>query len=99
MAQGGLDQLGYVVARHAEAPVEHRARITITFNNGERLVSEVGGEHDDVSAPSDARINEKFRGLTEDILGAKHVSAILDWLWHLEDAASVAAIPGQFVIC
>ena len=47
---------------------------------------------------SDAEIGEKFRGLTEDVLGAKRVSAILDRLWHLDELDNVAVIPPDFVV-
>ena len=65
--------------------MEHRTRVTVVTSSGERLVGETGGDQDDLAAPkSDAQIEEKFRGLTEDVLGAKRVNAILDRLWHLE---------------
>ncbi len=66
---------------------------------GERLVGAAGGGQDDLSAPkSDAQIEEKFRGLCEDVLGAKRVNAILNCLWRLEHIANVAAIPSAFVL-
>ena len=69
-----------------QLPPEHRARVTVLTNSGERLVGETGGDNEDLSAPrSDAQIDEKFRGLTEDFLGAKRVNAILDRLRRLED--------------
>ena len=44
-----------------------------------------GGGEDDLAAPkSDAQIEEKFRGLTEDLMGARGC-AILDRLWHMEE--------------
>ena len=80
-------------------PMEQRVRITVENLNGERLVGETGGDKDDLSAPkSDAQIEEKFRGLTEDMLGAKRVNVILDRLWHLEDLKDVAVIPAAFVL-
>jgi hypothetical protein len=62
-------------------------------------VGESGGGSEDLSTPKDdAQIVEKFRGLTEDFLGAKRVNAILERLWHLEELKNVAAIPPDFVL-
>ena len=78
---------------------EHRTRVTVETNGGERLVAEAGGDQDDLSAPrNDAQIAEKFRGLTEDYLGARQVNAILDRLWQLEELDDVAEIPPAFVL-
>ena len=80
-------------------PIEHRTRVTVVMHSGERLVGEAGGDQDDLSAPkSDAQIEEKFRGLTGDVLGAKQVNAILERLWSLEEIANVAEIPQAFVL-
>jgi len=80
-------------------PVEHRTRITVVTCGGQRLVGETGGGEDDVAAQkSDAQIEEKFRGLSEEFLGAKRVNTILDRLWHLEDFENVAEIPPAFVL-
>ena len=85
---------------YEKMPQEHRTRVTVVTANGGRLVGESGGDKDDLASPrSDTQIAEKFRGLTEDFLGAKPVNAILDCLWHLEDMRNVAAIPPAFVIC
>lgn len=84
---------------YEQVPVTHFTRITVEMNSGERLVGETGGDHGDADAhKSDAEIADKFRGLTEDYLGAKQVDAILDRLWHLEDMKDVAAIPPAFAI-
>ena len=48
---------------------------------------------------TDADIEEKFRALTEDYLGAQRVNLILERLWHLEDVENVAEIPPTLVIC
>ena len=80
-------------------PIQHRARVTVTVSSGERLVGESGGENGELSTSwSDDKITSKFRGLTEDILGAKRVSGILDRLWNLENLNNVAAIPPDFVL-
>jgi hypothetical protein len=47
---------------------------------------------------SDAQIVDKFRTLTEDVLGAKRVQAVLDRLWQLENVENVAEIPPAFVL-
>ena len=71
----------------------------VVTNNGERMVGESGGDQDDLAKPkSDAQIEQKFRGLTEEILGAKRVDAILERLWHLEGLTNVAEIPPAFVL-
>jgi len=80
-------------------PQEHLTRVTVVTASGERLVGEAGGDQDDMSTPkTDAQIEAKFRGLTEDVLGAKRASAILDRLWHLEEIGNVAEIPPAFVL-
>jgi 2-methylcitrate dehydratase len=83
-------------------PPQHRARVTVVTDGGERLVAESGGDSDGLSAQiwatNDAQIAEKFRALTEDYLGAKQVHAILDRLWHLEEMTNVAEIPPAFVL-
>jgi hypothetical protein len=44
-----------------------------------------GADADDLSTPkTDPQIVTKFRGLTEEYLGAKRVKSILDRLWALE---------------
>ena len=83
----------------ARQPREHRTRVTVVTGNGERLVGEAGGGQDDLSAPkSDAHIVEKFRGLTEDALGAKRMNMVLERLWHLEDCGNVADLPPDLVL-
>ncbi len=80
-------------------PQQHRTRVTVITSGGERLVGEAGGDEDDLSAPrSDTQIEEKFRGLTEDVLGAKQVNSILDRLWHLDEMKNVAEIPPAFAL-
>ena len=82
-----------------QEPQQHRARITLVTESHGTLTADSGGDEDDMSAAmSDAHIEEKFRGLTEDVLGAKRVSGILEQLWHLEDVQDVAGIPRMFVI-
>ena len=84
---------------YERVPVEHRMRVIVTAAGGERLVGESGGDDDDLSGNmSDKQINEKFRGLTEEFLGAKRASAILERLWHLEELKDAAAIPSALVI-
>ena len=80
-------------------PVEHHTRVTVVMDNGERLVGKTGGDRDDMGAQKgDAEIEQKFRGLTEDPLGAKRVNLILDRLWHLEAMDNVMMIPPAFVL-
>jgi len=49
-------------------------------------------------ATDNAQIPEKLRGLTEDLPGAKRVSAILERLWHFEDLTNKAEFPLEFVL-
>lgn len=82
---------------YEQLPVVHATRVTVMTHSGEKLVGESGGEKGDLSQPkTDAQIEDKFRTLTEDVLGAKRVKAILDILWHLEEFADVSAIPPLF---
>ncbi len=80
-------------------PVAHLTRVTVVTHSGERLVGESGGDKGDLSeSKSDAEIANKFRGLTEDFLGAKRVNAILNRLWDLENLHNVAEIPPAFAL-
>ena len=56
--------------RAYEGPLhEHHARVTVLTDKDERFAGESGGE-DDLSAPkTDAQIEQKFRMLTEDVMG------------------------------
>jgi len=86
-------------AAYERIPQQHRTRVTVVTAGDERLVGESGGDEDDLATPkTNAKIEEKFRGLTEDYLGAKRVDAILHQLWHLEDLADTAQIPSAFVL-
>ena len=83
---------------YGRIPVQQRARVTVEMNNGERRMAEPEGSLDDLASPkTNDQISEKFRGLTEDVLGRKRVDALLDRLWHLEDIENVAEIPAAFV--
>jgi len=76
-----------------------RARVTVVNASGECLVGQSAAVKDALSASkSDAQIVRKFHGLTEDLLGANRVSAILELLWGLEDVKNVTAIPLDFVV-
>jgi hypothetical protein len=64
------------------------------MNSGQRLTAESGGDGDDLSAPkSDAQVVAKFRALTEEMLTAPRVDAVLRALWSLEEIDNVAEIP------
>ncbi len=80
-------------------PIEHRTRVTVHTNDGNKLVGESGGKNGELASGwSDAEVNSKFRGVAEDVLGAKRVSSILDQLWNLDKLDSVAAIPPGFAL-
>jgi 2-methylcitrate dehydratase len=80
-------------------PSEHCSRVTVTTMDGRTLVGKSGGDSDDMGAKkSDALISDKFRRLSEDLLGGKRVDAILEQLWRLETMDDVGVIPPQFVL-
>ena len=76
----------------------HLARVTVVAHQGERLVGEAGGNQDGLSTQKpQSDIEEKFRVVSEDCLGAKQVRSILERLWRLEDMEDVATIPSAFI--
>lgn len=76
-----------------------RCRVEVVTNSGQRLVGEVNGIKGDTAHPmSDAEIETKFLDQAELALGKKRARAILDTLWHLEEAPDVAPIPKAFVL-
>jgi 2-methylcitrate dehydratase len=78
---------------YENVPQQHYARVTVVTRRGERLTAAAGGDADDLSAPrTEAQIEEKFRLLTGDFLGAKRAGRILDRLWQLDDMADVGEI-------
>ncbi len=82
-----------------QRPVIHRTRVTVITDSGEQIVGESGGDLGDLSEPkTDAQISEKFRGLTEDLLGTKQVSHLLETLWNLENLKQAATIPALLVL-
>jgi 2-methylcitrate dehydratase len=83
---------------YARKPSEHKARVTVMLKNGQRLVGESGGGKDDLSSPkSDQQIIDKYRTLTEDVLGGKRVNLTLERLWALDKLANAAQIADDFV--
>ena len=86
-------------AAYERAPVRHDTRVTVVLRDGGRCVGEAGGKQGDLSQPkTDAEIEEKFRALTESVLGAKRVDALLDALWSIEQAEDVSRIPPLLAI-
>ncbi len=86
-------------AEYERVPVKHATRVSVTLKNGERLVGESGGDKGDLSqSKSDAEIEEKFRSLTEAVLGSKRVDAVLATLWRLDEINDLAVIPPLLVI-
>ena len=83
-------------ASYQKKPVHYQTRVTVTTNSGETHVGNLGNELSEKK--SDAWIDEKFRGLSEDYLGAKRVAHILERLWRLDSIESVAEIPRLFVL-
>jgi 2-methylcitrate dehydratase len=85
-------------AAYEQVPVQHCTRVSVTLRGGERLVGEAGGDKGDLSqSKTDAEIEEKFRALTEGVLGAKRVDAVLGALWNLDSADDVSRIPPLLV--
>lgn len=81
---------------YGKTPVEHRTRITVEMNDGEKHVAETGGDADDLSAEkSDSQIEAKFRSLTEPVLGPQRVSSLLDRLWDLETLSDVSPLAAE----
>jgi 2-methylcitrate dehydratase PrpD len=80
-------------------PVIQRARVTVVTAGGERLVGLAGEGPNDLATPkTDRQIEEKFRMLAEDHLGAKRVRSVLDCLWNLEQLEDASVIAPQLVI-
>jgi 2-methylcitrate dehydratase len=85
-------------AAYEQVPVQHRTRVSVTLRGGERLVGEAGGDQGDLSQPkTDGEIEEKFRALTEGVLGAKRVDAALQALWNIDCADDLSQIPPLLV--
>jgi len=85
-------------AAYERVPVQHCTRVTVALRSGEHLVGEAGGDKGDLSQPkTDAQIEDKFRTLTEGVLGAKRVDTALDALWNLDSAEDVSRIPPLLV--
>ena len=86
-------------AAYVRLPVEHHTRVTVEMGSGELLVGKAGGDKDELSDhKTDAQIEDKFRMLSEEVLGARQVESIFGQLWKLEQMENVAAIPPAFVI-
>src|SRR4051812_18487601 len=80
-------------AAYERIPVEHRTRVTVRLKGGERRTGYAGGEQGDLSQPkSDREIEEKFRSLTEEGLGAQRADAALAALWSLDSMSDVSQI-------
>ena len=85
-------------AAYGRVPPEHRTRVIVVTDSGERLVGESGDPVAMSAQEKDAQIAEKFRGLTEDVLGARRVNDILSRLWGMEEFDNVAEIPPAFIV-
>ena len=74
-------------------PQQHPARVTVITRNGERRVGDAGGDADDLAAPrTDAQMEDKFIGLTDELLGNRRSREALDLLWNLDELPDVAAL-------
>jgi 2-methylcitrate dehydratase len=84
-------------AAYDQHPVIHRSRVTVTLRNGERQVGEAGGDPEDLSTPmSDEQVELKFRRLTENVLGARRVTTILEHLRSIENVDDVGKVAEAF---
>ena len=62
-------------------------------------MAEAGSDADDLAAPrTSAQIEQKFREMTEDYLGPKRVTGILQRLWNLDEMRDVADIAPYFTL-
>jgi hypothetical protein len=67
------------------------------LSGGERRVGEAGADAEDLSTPmTDEQVELKFRRLTENVLGARRVAAILDQLWSMEDVSDIGRVVDAF---
>ena len=81
-------------AAYERVPVEHPTRVTVVLRDGGRSIGEAGGDKGDLSQPkTDAEIEDKFRALTEGVLGLTRADAALDALWNLDTSQDVSRIP------
>ena len=79
---------------YEKTPQEHRARVTVITTGGATHTGEAGGDAEDLAAPrTDAQIDEKFLGLTEETYGATRARAILRRLWSLQDIGNIGELP------
>ena len=86
-------------ASYKRIPQEHRTRVTVEMNSGERLIGNAGGDADDLSAPkSQTQIEDKFRSLTDQVLGKKQAEDVLVALGTLENVDDVATLLAKFVV-
>lgn len=93
-----VENAGFTKA-YKQVPQEHRARVVVVTNSGERLAADAGGDADDLAAPkSAAQIEEKFRSLAQESLSQKRADALLEQLWKLEDLRDVGVIPPGFLL-
>ena len=86
-------------ARERNSSAAERDVDLSTARHGERIVGEAGGGQDNLStSTSDPQIIEKFRGLTEDLLGTRRVNALLERLWHLDEIEDISTLPSEIVV-
>lgn len=75
-------------------PPEYPTRVTVRRLDGTEVVGTSGGDRKEIAVVySNDQIADKFRGFTEEYLGATRVNAVLERLWRLEGLSSVVEIP------
>jgi len=84
-------------ADYEKLPVEHRTRVTVSTLDGGQHVGEIRTlKGAPIDPMTDSEIEDKFRMLTGEYLGAKSSRQILDRLWSLEELADAGEIPPAF---
>ena len=75
------------------APGVRNCRITATMKDGATHQAQIGWTREDIARGlSDAEVEEKFAGLTRDVMTAPRCRALLDLLWKLETVDNVSTV-------
>ena len=83
----------------AAAPGVRNCRITATLKDGSTQQAQIGWTRDDIARGlSDAEIEEKFAGLTRDVIEPVRRRALIERLWKLETVEDVTTVVDQLGI-
>jgi 2-methylcitrate dehydratase PrpD len=76
-----------------EAIAEDAVRLVLTMKDGSQIAESVEHATGSPQNPlSDERLTQKFMTLASQTLGEKDAGALLDRLWHLDEAGSIAGL-------